>query len=72
MTKQTTTSNQFGVITLDAPIQPDNSGSGQLTRGRRPAWLRVKAPANDKVNELRGLFRGKHLNTVCEEANCFL
>jgi lipoic acid synthetase len=32
--------------------------------------LRVKAPANDKVNELRGLFRGKHLNTVCEEAMC--
>jgi lipoic acid synthetase len=70
MTKQTTSKNQFGVITLDPPIQPDNSGPGQLTRGRRPDWLRVKAPANDKVNELRGLFRGKHLNTVCEEAMC--
>jgi len=70
MTKQTTSRNQFGAVTLDAPIQPDNSGPGQLTRGRRPDWLRVKAPANDKVNELRGLFRGKHLNTVCEEAMC--
>jgi lipoic acid synthetase len=70
MTKQTTSKNQFGVITLDPPIQPDNSGPGQLTRGRRPDWLRVKAPANDRVNELRGLFRGKHLNTVCEEAMC--
>ncbi len=70
MTKQTTSKNQFGAVVIDAPIQPDNSGPGQLTRGRRPDWLRVKAPANDKVNELRGLFRGKHLNTVCEEAMC--
>ena len=70
MTKPTISNNQFGAVVVDPPIQPDNSGPGQLTRGRRPDWLRVKAPASDKVNELRGLFRGKHLNTVCEEAMC--
>ena len=70
MTKPTISNNQFGAVVVDPPIQPDNSGPGQLTRGRRPDWLRVKAPASDKVNELRGLFRGKHLNMVCEEAMC--
>lgn len=66
------TQNQFGTITLEpAPsMQLDNSGSSQLTRGRRPAWLRVKAADSPKYQELRGLFRGKHLHTVCEEAMC--
>ncbi|MCB0123981.1 MAG: hypothetical protein KDE58_17120, partial [Caldilineaceae bacterium] len=72
-TKQaTTTSNQFGTITLDPTpvVAPDNNGSGLLTRGRRPEWLRVKAADSPKYRELRGLFRGKHLHTVCEEAMC--
>jgi lipoic acid synthetase len=59
-----TTLNQFGTITLDpAPTIG-------LTRGRRPEWLRVKSPDSPKYQELRGLFRGKHLHTVCEEAMC--
>lgn len=62
----------FGTITLElAPPVPNNGdGAGQLTRGRRPAWLRVKSPDSPKYQELRGLFRGKHLHTVCEEAMC--
>lgn len=68
----TKSANQFGTITLDpSPMsQPDNSGNGLLTRGRRPEWLRVKAADSPKYRELRGLFRGKHLHTVCEEAMC--
>lgn len=68
----TKSANQFGTITLDpSPIsRPDNSGNGLLTRGRRPEWLRVKAADSPKYRELRGLFRGKHLHTVCEEAMC--
>jgi lipoic acid synthetase len=64
--------NQYGVITLEpAPVQlPDQNGVGGLTRGRRPPWLRVKAADSPKYQELRGLFRGKHLHTVCEEAMC--
>lgn len=65
--------NQFGTITLDpAPtLLPEAPPApGQLTRGRRPEWLRVKAADSPKYRELRGLFRGKHLHTVCEEAMC--
>jgi lipoic acid synthetase len=66
MTKQVEIhSNQFGDITLE-PAPPTNG----LTRGRRPEWLRVKSPDSPKYQELRGLFRGKHLHTVCEEAMC--
>ncbi len=60
--------NEFGTITLE-PAPPAN-GSGNLTRGRRPEWLRVRATESPKYNELKGLFRGKHLHTVCEEAMC--
>lgn len=62
----------FGTITLEPapPAQINGHGAGQLTRGRRPAWLRVKSPDSPKYQELRGLFRGKHLHTVCEEAMC--
>ncbi len=65
MTQQsTTTQTQFGTITLEpTPI-------GQLTRGRRPEWLRVRIAHSPKYQELQGLFRGKHLHTVCEEAMC--
>ena len=59
------TNNQFGTITLE-PSPPVEG----LTRGRRPEWLRVKSPDSPKYQELRGLFRGKHLHTVCEEAMC--
>lgn len=65
--------NQFGTITLEpAPtLLPEAPPApGQLTRGRRPEWLRVKAADSPKYRELRGLFRGKHLHTVCEEAMC--
>jgi lipoyl synthase len=57
---------EHGVIRLEAPPQAANG----LTRGRRPSWLRVKAPDSPRYRELRGLFRGKHLHTVCEEAMC--
>ena len=71
MTDTTVKQTQYGTVRLDqAPVQPDNTGPGNLSRGRRPDWLRVKAPAGDKYQELRGLFRGKHLHTVCEEAMC--
>ena len=66
----TTSSNQFGTITLEpTPVIPSN-GTGHLTRGRRPEWLRVKSVDSPKYQELRGLFRGKSLHTVCEEAMC--
>ncbi len=59
--------NEMGTIRLEAaPPKP----RGQLTRGRRPEWLRVRPTDSPKYRELSGLFRGKHLHTVCEEAMC--
>lgn len=37
---------------------------------RKPEWLRIKLPSNDKVNQLKGLLRENRMVTVCEEASC--
>jgi len=42
----------------------------RLTRGRRPPWLRVRAPTSDNYRRLKALMRGHRLHTVCEEASC--
>ncbi len=63
--------NEFGTIRLEPiPVAPPADGESGLTRGRRPEWLRVKSPDSAKYRELKGLFRGKQLHTVCEEAMC--
>jgi lipoic acid synthetase len=67
----TTTTNEFGTITLEpTPPTGDNPPRGNLTRGRRPEWLRVRAVDSPKYRELTSLFRGQRLHTVCEEAMC--
>jgi lipoic acid synthetase len=38
--------------------------------GRRPAWLRVRAPTGESYHWLKRLMRAKELHTVCEEAHC--
>ena len=55
---------------IPLPVNADAKGPGQLTRGRRPPWLRVRSPDTPRYRELKQLFRGKSLNTVCEEAMC--
>ncbi|GAB4566609.1 MAG: lipoyl synthase [Anaerolineae bacterium] len=47
-----------------------NQDTGQLTRGRRPPWLRVKIQETPNYRRIRGLMRGQSLHTVCEEAGC--
>jgi len=42
----------------------------RLTHGRRPSWLRVRAPAGESYRNLRALMRCQGLHTVCEEASC--
>jgi lipoyl synthase len=66
------TTNEFGTIRLEpTPADgPGQAGRGRLTRGRRPEWLRVKAPGGARYRALRDLFRGQRLYTVCEEAMC--
>ncbi len=63
--------NPMGTIRLEPiPAQTNGGTPGQLTPGRRPEWLRVRAADSPKYRELKGLFRGKSLHTVCEEAMC--
>ncbi len=38
--------------------------------GRKPDWIRVKAPSHPIYHETRALMREKNLVTVCEEAAC--
>lgn len=37
---------------------------------RRPAWIKVRAPAGETYEWLRAMMRSKALHTVCEEARC--
>lgn len=37
---------------------------------RKPDWIRIKLPTNNKVSELKQLLRENRLVTVCEEASC--
>lgn len=36
----------------------------------KPDWLRVKAPQNQRVGNVKDILRDLNLNTVCEEASC--
>jgi len=40
------------------------------TPTRRPSWIKVRAPAGETYEQIRGMMRSKALHTVCEEANC--
>ena len=47
------------------PPQP-----GQNPAGRKPGWLKVRAPGGANYARIRRLMRELDLNTVCEEARC--
>jgi len=69
--KSTVEVNKLGTIHLEPiPAPANGNAAGQLTPGRRPEWLRVRAADSPRYRELKGLFRGKSLHTVCEEAMC--
>jgi lipoyl synthase len=36
----------------------------------KPDWLRVKAPARERIGNVKDILRDLALNTVCEEASC--
>ncbi|MGV0005188.1 MAG: lipoyl synthase [Candidatus Porifericomitaceae bacterium WSBS_2022_MAG_OTU9] len=38
--------------------------------GKKPPWIRSRAPVGKRVMELKQLLRKQRLHTVCEEANC--
>ena len=37
---------------------------------RKPPWIRIKLPSDNKVAELKSMLRENRLVTVCEEASC--
>ena len=43
---------------------------GEMPRGGKPEWLKVRAPGSENYLRLKGLMRTLGLHTVCEEANC--
>jgi lipoic acid synthetase len=43
---------------------------GDLSRTRRPEWLRIKIRDSDTYKEVDRLLDGLELHTVCEEARC--
>ncbi|MEA3337722.1 MAG: lipoyl synthase [Chloroflexota bacterium] len=53
-----------------SPIDSGKSQTGQLTRGRRPPWLRVRMADSDGYRRIKQMMRGHSLHTVCEEAMC--
>jgi len=47
-------------------IQPEDA----VPAGRKPPWLKVRAPGGPSYLRLKGLMREWNLHTVCEEARC--
>lgn len=47
-------------------IQPEQA----TPTGRRPEWLKVRAPGGETYAQLKTMMRSKALHTVCEEARC--
>ena len=41
-----------------------------MPNGRRPEWLKVRAPGGEDYARVKGMMRSKALHTVCEEARC--
>ncbi len=37
---------------------------------RKPEWIRVRVPNNNRIAEIKSQLRSKKLHTVCEEASC--
>ncbi len=48
-------------------LQPDPQPAPE---GRKPAWLKVRAPGGPNYLRLKALLRQQDLHTVCEEARC--
>ena len=49
---------------------PEKQKRPDRPSGRKPSWIRVKAPTSTGYQETRELARGLNLHTVCEEAAC--
>lgn len=72
--KKNTIKLNNGKSNISLPVfsgnQEKNNPDGSTTRGRRPEWLKVKAPGGEKFSDIKKMMRAKSLHSVCEEARC--
>ncbi len=52
------------------PPVPSPVLTSDAAAGRKPAWLKVKAPGGHNYAQVRRVMRDLKLHTVCEEAHC--
>ncbi len=52
------------------PLLQDRVPSNAGPDGRKPSWLKARAPGLGEYTNLKRLMRAKTLHTVCEEAHC--
>jgi len=53
-----------------SPRHPEKAHRPDQPVGRKPDWIRVKAPVSPGYAETRQIVRTNGLHTVCEEASC--
>jgi lipoyl synthase len=53
-----------------APRHPEKAHRPDSPIGKKPDWIRVKAPVSKGYLETRAIVREHRLHTVCEEAGC--
>lgn len=53
-----------------AKRHPEKQKNPDRPMGKKPAWIRVKAPQGKTYHETRDVVHKSKLNTVCEEAGC--
>jgi len=73
MLEQADSQVQKKIIDISLPvINPKNKNNPNMssTVGRRPEWLKVKAPGGNNFANIKKMMRAKSLHTVCEEAHC--
>jgi lipoic acid synthetase len=67
------TARQLGppVFSLSTLILNNRGGNPQhVAMGRKPDWIRSKAPSGPAYERLRGTIAEHRLHTVCQEASC--
>ncbi len=52
------------------PLLQDRTPGNAGPEGRKPRWLKARAPGRGEYQNLKRLMRAKTLHTVCEEAHC--
>lgn len=53
-----------------AKRHPEKQKNPDRPAGRKPEWIRVKAPQGEVYQETKDIVRKQKLTTVCEEAGC--